>query len=109
MLLMLPRRPDLTPEQFREHYENGHAPLINSLCEDPNLRPILYKRMYFVAELMGPSGYDCVTEIQFRDQEHFQQYAAVMQAPETKAKIEDDEGKFLNRDGVKMVIVDPVQ
>lgn len=56
MLLMLPRRPDLTPEQFREHYENGHVPLINSLCEDPNLRPILYKRTYFVAELMGPSG-----------------------------------------------------
>jgi len=32
-----------------------------------------------------------------------------MQAPETKAKIEEDEGKFLKRDGVKMVIVDPVQ
>jgi len=50
-----------------------------------------------------------VTEIEFRDQGHFERYASVMQTPETKAKIEEDEGKFLKREGVRMVIVDAVQ
>jgi len=72
MLLMLPRRPDLTPEQFREHYENGHASLINSLCEDPKLRPNFVQANVLCCRAYGSLWYGHITTAEHTYSSHVQ-------------------------------------
>jgi uncharacterized protein (TIGR02118 family) len=65
LILFVKRKPGLSQEQFRDHYENTHAPLAWS-----NLRPWLinYTRNY-LTPLPGQTEppYDCVTEFWFAD------------------------------------------
>jgi uncharacterized protein (TIGR02118 family) len=53
----MPRRPDATRAQFRDHYENRHAPL--ALGKFPFRK---YVRNHVVASDPEPVGFDCLSE-----------------------------------------------
>jgi len=66
-VFLLKRKPGLSPAEFREHYEEVHAPLEISLL--PNIRKSV--RNYITKNVMPASveepDFDCITEIWFND------------------------------------------
>jgi len=60
-ILFVRRRPDLSHEQFREHYETRHAPLAVSVC--PLIRR--YVRNYFAPVEGRDWPFDVMTEFWF--------------------------------------------
>lgn len=113
------RKQGLTPEQFRDHYENKHVPLIRSLAGD-NF-PISHQRHYIgrssdgqpaVIPPMGePSDFtwDVITILTFRDQKHFEEgMGGVLGDPEKAKKIAEDEAQFTDRSSIKAVVLGEV-
>jgi uncharacterized protein (TIGR02118 family) len=64
-MVVLYRRPDLTPAQFRHHLEQIHAPLARNL---PGLKH--YKQNHVSADPNRPHpGWDAIIELYFNDPE----------------------------------------
>jgi uncharacterized protein (TIGR02118 family) len=64
-MVVLYRRPDLTPQQFRRHLEEIHAPLARNL---PGLKH--YKQNHAVADPGRPDpGWDAIIELYFDSRE----------------------------------------
>jgi uncharacterized protein (TIGR02118 family) len=62
-MVVLYRRPDLTPEQFRRHLQEIHAPLAQNL---PGLRK--YVQNFVCSDpKRKPPGWDAVVELYFDD------------------------------------------
>ena len=71
-IILLKRKPGLSPEEFREQYEGVHAPLVLNLI--PTIRK--YVRNYITTNAV-PAGavepeFDCITEWWFEDMESYQ-------------------------------------
>jgi len=109
LVMLLKRRPDLTPEQFRTLYETGHSRLgmrmIGHLLTG-------YRRHYvgggqtFAAaaaqtgnEAAGaPFPYDVITEIVYRDEEAFLEAQRIVSIPENRQLIIEDEKTLFDRE-----------
>ncbi|KAL9061584.1 MAG: hypothetical protein Q9162_000116 [Coniocarpon cinnabarinum] len=102
LTMMIARKPGLTFQQFQDHVENVHVPLLKSLAGDTF--PIAHTRYYtqrnekdeavtFVGkpELVN---FDCYAQLTFRDNQHQGNFFATMMAPETYAKLQEDDAKF---------------
>lgn len=103
LLVLTAQRPDLTPDQYKHHYENVHIPLLRRLLGDAFL--LTQERNYIprsadgsVEALIGSGdlAYDCITISVFTDGEHLQRAVAESNDPQKKAKREEDEAKFLD-------------
>ncbi|KAK8068982.1 hypothetical protein PG994_005598 [Apiospora phragmitis] len=110
LLMIGRRRQDLTPAQFRDHYENVHIPLMRNLTGDTF--PLSHERHYIrrdggdgdgsstfpAAVLVGTSqtavDYDAVAILTYRDKAHFDANWAFFEDPETSKIIAADEAKF---------------
>ncbi|KAI1371359.1 hypothetical protein F4677DRAFT_313571 [Hypoxylon crocopeplum] len=112
VLMLIYRRPDLTPNQFRKHYEEIHMPLTREVAG--NTFPLSHTRQYIPRSAMpqdSPAGkerylaivaggnpadvqVDCVTELIFRDKEHLQSYFEMPHAPGAAAKLEAEAENF---------------
>ncbi|KAK8022954.1 hypothetical protein PG991_006835 [Apiospora marii] len=110
LLMLGRRRQDLTPAQFRDHYENVHIPLMRNLTGDTF--PLSHERHYIMrdddsngtdgtfpaAVLVGTSpdaiDYDAVAILTYRDKAHFDANWAFFEDPETSRIIAADEAKF---------------
>ncbi|KAI0139527.1 hypothetical protein F4776DRAFT_616600 [Hypoxylon sp. NC0597] len=112
VLMLVYRRPDLTPEQFRKHYEEIHMPLTREVAGDTF--PLSHTRRYIPRSATpqdttdGKEKYpaivaggnpadvqvDCVTELIFRDKEHLQSYFEMPHAPGAAAKLEAEAENF---------------
>jgi uncharacterized protein (TIGR02118 family) len=76
------RRPDLTPEQFRHHLETIHAPLAKTL---PGL--LRYKQNYVVQDSKRKHpGWDAIIELCFENRESME---AAWSSPQGKASDAD--------------------
>ncbi|KAI0159939.1 hypothetical protein GGR52DRAFT_169752 [Hypoxylon sp. FL1284] len=118
VLMLIYRRPDLTPEQFRQHYEDIHMPLTKELTGDTF--PISHTRRYiprsapsapapdssnskgeYPAIVLGGNsadvGVDCVTELIFRDKDQMQLYFTLPNSPGAAAKLEEEAENFVAR------------
>ncbi len=104
-IALLARKPGLSPEEFRRHYEEVHAPLIRKLV--PSLKR--YLRNYVTRRPFPPAAggteFDCVTEQWFDSMEGFQQMIDAM-AGEAGRAIRADERTFLDRARTVYVIVE---
>ncbi|MFC2000100.1 EthD domain-containing protein [Chloroflexota bacterium] len=71
-ILLLKRKPGLTSAEFRQQYEDVHAPLV--LKQYPNIRK--YVRNYITTNVMPADveepDFDCITEVWFDDMEGVQ-------------------------------------
>lgn len=111
LLMIGRRRQDLTPEQYRDHYENVHIPLMMNLTGDTF--PVTHERHYvkrtkdcgsgdegpsWPAELlMGEQDdfyFDAVAILTWRDKAHFDANWAFFEDPEFGRIIAEDEAKF---------------
>ncbi|KAI1099128.1 hypothetical protein F4804DRAFT_322826 [Jackrogersella minutella] len=112
VLMLIYRRPDLTPEQFRRHYEDIHIPLTRKLAA--NTFPLSHIRRYiprstspqysstsneqYPAMVSGgdPEAVqvDCVTELIFRDKKHLLSYFEMPHAPGAAAQLEAEARNF---------------
>lgn len=106
LLMFGRRRQDLTPAQFRDHYENVHIPLMRNLTGDTF--PLSHERHYVARAqndnsfpaLVLPGGdpaafdYDAVAILTYRDRAHFDANWAFFEDPETRRIIAEDEAKF---------------
>lgn len=95
--VLVTRRPDLSPEQFREGYETSHARLAVRLFGHLWLS---YCRNYVVAArnfagLSDGPGFDAVSEFVLRDADAFAEMARIGAAH--SAEIRADEERWFNR------------
>ena len=87
------RRSDLTPTQFRSHYEQRHVPLGLSFIEHFRWRS--YVRNYIVDP--GPEcvDFDCLTEFWVGEREDQARTARFVASPEFSV-LDDDDRRFLD-------------
>jgi len=112
VLWLLKRRPDVTFEQFRDHYETTHSALGKTYLGH---LMVGYRRNYDLACAAGgtaglpgmlPSGYDCVAEWDMRDEAAFHEAMRVLADPEIGRIFRDDEDNFLDSTATKLVVCD---
>jgi hypothetical protein len=114
LLVLTARRQDLTPEQYKHHYEEIHIPLLRRLLGDAF--PFAQERHYIPRSTDGGSlqsligsgdvAFDCITISVFADEEHLQRAVAESNDTKKKAVREEDEAKFLDTTMTKMMMVD---
>lgn len=104
-LLMFGRRKEgLTPDQYRDHYENVHIPLMRNLTGDTF--PLTHERHYVkrdgppdfpAAILTGEQAdfdFDAVAVLTYRDEAHFDANWAFFEDEDFSKIIKEDEEKF---------------
>jgi hypothetical protein len=102
------RRDSMTAGEFREYYENQHAPLALS-----HLGHLFasYTRNYVSYEIDGfgaplEHGIDVVTEIVFLDDAAMQRmFELTTSDPRVRAAISEDEAKFMDKAASRIVLV----
>jgi uncharacterized protein (TIGR02118 family) len=106
LVLMVKRKAGLDRAAFRTHYETIHAPLAASLMQ----HCVRYKRNFVVDEPMGDQGFDVITEFWFdhagdrwADVRH--QFANA----EVAGILAEDEARFMDRDTMRIVVVDEAE
>ncbi|KAL8658902.1 MAG: hypothetical protein Q9202_007371 [Teloschistes flavicans] len=119
ILAFITRRPTLSPSEFSSHYENTHIPLLRSLM-GPTF-PTSHTRFY-LARTAPPAAdpvvyagakedfdYDVCAKLVFEDEAAFGRFFERMMVPEVKARIEEDEELFLDRERFRSVAVGDVR
>lgn len=113
LIANLRRKPELSFEQFHDYYEKKHVPLAKAHCE---AFVVAYRRNYvrqsfgYFAEQGSTSaptaapGYDCVTELWFKDRSMLDGLLAHMAQPHIQKLITEDEEKFLDRNAIHLMI-----
>jgi uncharacterized protein (TIGR02118 family) len=106
-IALLKRKPGLSLEQFRKHYEEVHAPLAKRLF--PFMRK--YVRKYVTATPFSPAGtepkFDCITEEWFDSMEAFQTMMDIY-ASETGRPIREDEKELFDMTKLQYLFVEEV-
>ena len=112
MIVFFRRRAGLSPEQFRDYYENHHAPLAVRLF--PYMRD--YRRNYMRRDLrhqrtggeaVGTDfDFDVITEISFACAQDYQRMKDDMANPDIRRQVVEDELRFLDRAATVVLLVD---
>ena len=93
-IALLKRKPGLSLEQFRKHYEEVHAPLAKRLF--PFIRK--YVRNYVTVAPFMAAGrepkFDCITEEWFDDMEAFRTMMDIYTSDTGRPIREDEKGLF---------------
>jgi hypothetical protein len=113
-IMLVTRKAGLSLDQFKDHYENKHVPLVLECLK--GFEPLSHMRYYLQrndaakgeADVAPPLvflgdastiDYDCITKIEFRDEEHFQQFNQALTNSPRLAEVEADQKEFT--DGIK--------
>ena len=110
IVALIPRRSDLSVEEFRTYYEQRHAPLFARVIPAPVDRAIThYVQNHAVPLGAGTAepGWDCVTEIGFDDMTGMRLWSDWYLGAEG-AVLRDDERNFMDVDR-RVVIVTEVR
>ncbi|GME48448.1 EthD domain-containing protein [Neofusicoccum parvum] len=123
VLIFAYRKPGLTPEEFKNHYENVHVPLIKSIAGDKF--PLSHTRSYihrteskedqgnsFPATVLAGTQddfcYDAISEMKFKDVAAFQQFHQVLGQGENGPRMDADNKAFLDLAKLRMVMLGDV-
>jgi hypothetical protein len=85
-LSLIKRRPDITRDAFREHYETVHAPLALPYMDGLER----YVRYHLEAELVGEIGFDVISAFWYRDAESTAKLMEVLASDAGKPILEDE-------------------
>ncbi|OAK93533.1 hypothetical protein IQ06DRAFT_93525 [Phaeosphaeriaceae sp. SRC1lsM3a] len=100
VLMFINRKPGTTMEQFKNHYEHGHVPLIKEALSD--CLPVSHTRYYF----NEAADYDCITKLEFRNEEHSAQFNNKFATSPRKAELEADQAEFVDGPNMKVLVVE---
>lgn len=104
-VVLLKSKRGLTREQFVQHYENNHVPLVRKLL--PSIGK--YVRNYLTPDSLSagrqddsagsaPAPYfDVITELWFDDRPAYDRFIADLRDPATSRALQEDEERFLDR------------
>ena len=107
-VILLKRKPGMSPEEFFSYYENQHRKIGEKFV--PNARK--YVRRYLKAVGSHASGaapelpYDVLTELWFDNKAEFEKAMALLSKPEVTAEIVADEEKLFDRSKICFCIVE---
>jgi len=110
IIYFLKRKPGITHEQFREHYENSHVQLARKYIGH---LMISYKRNYPTSIRasrklgLGPTtafDFDCITEWTLANEEALEEVYRIFKIPEIGKEFDDDEMRFMDRDALISVV-----
>ena len=104
-VVLLRRRADLTPEAFREHYENNHVPLVRKLLPTIGRYVRNYLDLTSVSAGRQEAGaakapepyFDVITEIWFDGDAEYQAFVDALSDPDVSGRLQEDEERFLDR------------
>jgi uncharacterized protein (TIGR02118 family) len=110
VLVMFGKRPDITREQFRAHYEGVHVPLVNKLL------PFFadYRRNYINRDDSVYDGaedtckYDVVTELWFASLADYDNFTEALKDPAVFGALTECEAAFLDPSTMVTYVVDEV-
>ena len=122
VVLFLWRRPNLTPTQFHDYYENNHVPIMKALCGDTfpktHVRNYVQRSTtpdtngnYPATVIVGGQddfSYDAWAELIFDDEDAFKRLHARVSEPDRAKLIAEDEENFLDRSKLRAVVVGEV-
>jgi hypothetical protein len=104
-VVLLKRKKELTREQFIQHYENNHVPLVRELLPTIGkyVRNYLSERSVSAGRQEAAVGsapapyFDVITELWFGDQGAYDRFIADLNDPSTSKRLQEDEERFLDR------------
>ena len=117
-IVALKRKPGMTSEEFRNHYESSHVAKAVELFAHLMIE---YRRNYFTSSVAfsdrdperaghpQPDGHDVITEIYLKDQAALDEFLKALNKPDIKSWFIEDERKFVDRDASRMGIVEIVE
>ncbi|MFN8028414.1 MAG: EthD domain-containing protein [Acidimicrobiia bacterium] len=106
IVALIVRRADLTPAEFRAHYELQHAPLFHRAIPERVADAIVwYSQDHAVALGRGAPAYDCVTEIGFADLDGVRTWSDWYLGPGGQV-LRDDEERFMDLDRRVVVVTE---
>ncbi|KAF1355646.1 hypothetical protein EJ07DRAFT_181986 [Lizonia empirigonia] len=123
ILLFITRKPNLSPEEFKHHYENVHIPLARGLCAGH--WPSKFTRRYLARITRkgfgGPANpdrpplllrgdaqtvdYDCISEMTFENEDAFHAFYRRVYEKDVAVKLVPDEASFLELGKTSVVVV----
>ena len=109
LTFLMKRKSGLSFAEFRDYYENHHAPMAAALC--PNL--VRYTRTY-VTECIAlsrraPSSnvdFDCITECWYDVEGGWEERSKDLLPPDIFRQMAGDEENFLDRAATKLLITE---
>lgn len=115
VVIFITRKPTLSPEEFKDHWENRHVPLLKSLAGARF--PLSHRRHYLSRDPSAPDyplrvlvgqlkdfDFDAFTVVTFESETAFKEFVPTMTRPE----VLKDEDRFTVREKMKAVIVGEV-
>ncbi|KAL9612620.1 MAG: hypothetical protein Q9167_002790 [Letrouitia subvulpina] len=112
ILLFLYRKPGLSFAEFKNHYENSHMPLLQSI--GGSYFPKSHTRHYLPrpdggsADIMKGAkedlDYDAMAELVFEGEKEWKAFLALLTQKENKERVEKDEEAFQDRDKLRAVM-----
>lgn len=105
VISMLKRNPDLSPEQFRKHYEEIHAPLAGKTF--PFIRKYVRNYVRPFPSSGGEPRFDCITEQWFDDKAAFKKMTEIY-ASEEGRPVREDEKQVFDMNKLELLFVEEV-
>jgi hypothetical protein len=109
------RKPGMSLEAFREHYETRHAPLALSLIPQMQSYVRNYVRHDLGHSIEGFEGsgsgadFDVITEITYASRADYEASLKNLDDPEVRRLIAEDEERFIDRSATKYFLVETVE
>ena len=106
LVLTVKRKPGLSIEEFKAHYEDVHAPLAWS-----HMKPYLarYVRNHIARAPGGAEApFDCIAELWFHDRAAFEACGAWARSEEGQVLARDEE-LFMDRSSMRPYLVDEIE
>lgn len=112
IIIFVTRKSDISPEQFKDHWENVHVPLLQSLA-GPRF-PLSHTRHYLARDSASPTyplnmlvgkpeniNFDGFAIISFASEEAFRDFVPIFSLPE----VAEDEDLFTDRESLRAVVM----
>lgn len=118
ILWLLRRKPGISHQAFRDHYENSHAVLgekylghLMTSYRRHYVQPAAAAGSAVMQAVLGAKGwdYDCIAEWGLADEAAFEQVVATLSDREIGAIFHADEEHFLDRSSVRLVLCDSAE
>lgn len=106
ILLFMRKRPDISTEEFRDYYENSHAPL----CEKYSTAVSRYIRRYIEPQPHPETGafedgWDVITELWFDDEELYKGTLGYITTSIMPDEVIEDEKNLFDRSSFRIATV----